>query len=378
MAERIYLSAPDVGVEEEEAALRAIRSGWVAPLGPELDAFEREVAERVGAQHAVGLSSATAALQLGLLGLGVQPGDIVITSTFTFVATANAIIHSGAQPFFIDSDPITGNMSPALLRSGIERLRHEGKRIGAILPVDLLGKTADYSSIGEIAEEFDIPVLCDSAESFGSRHGNTAAGSWGDAAVLSFNGNKVMTTSGGGMLLTNSASLADQARFLSTQARDAAAHYEHSVSGFNYRLSNVLAAIGRAQLAKLDEMIERRRLLRARYRTLFANLDGIELFGGDDDELDNCWLTAILVDTSRTDWQPTELRAELETTNIESRPLWKPMHLQPLFAGTDGEIDGTAQRFFDTGLSLPSGSSLKPAEIDRVFATLEAFLMRHS
>lgn len=378
MAERIYLSAPDVGVEEEEAALRAIRSGWVAPLGPELDAFEREVADRVGVQHAVGLSSATAALHLGLLGLGVQPGDIVITSTFTFVATANAIIHAGAQPFFIDSDPVTGNMSPSLLRSGIERLRHEGMRIGAILPVDLLGKTADYTSIGEIAEEFDIPVLCDSAESFGSRHRNTAAGSWGDAAVLSFNGNKIMTTSGGGMLLTDSATLADQARFLSTQARDAAAHYEHSVSGFNYRLSNVLAAIGRAQLSRLDEMIERRRLLRARYRTFFANLDGVEIFGGDDDELDNCWLTAILVDSSRTGWKPGDLSAELESVNIESRPLWKPMHLQPLFAGTDGEIDGTAQRFFETGLTLPSGSSLKPAEIDRVFAALEAFLMRHS
>lgn len=376
MSTRIYLSAPDVGVTEEEAVLRAVRSGWVAPLGPELDAFEAEVAERVGVEHAVGLSSGTAALHLGLLTLGVQPGDTVITSTMTFVATANAITQAGAIPFFIDSDAVSGNMNPDLLRRGITRLRQMGKTIGAIVPVDILGKAADYDTIGAIAREFELPILCDSAESFGASSGQIPAGSWGDAAVISFNGNKIMTTSGGGMLLTDNAQLASHVRFLSTQARDDAPHYEHSVSGFNYRMSNVLAALGRAQLTRLDEMIARRRAVRERYRALTERVAGIEIFGGPDDTEDNCWLTAIVIDSGVTGWKTAELSAELEAHNIESRPLWKPMHLQPLFAGVDGEIDGTSQRFFETGLTLPSGSSLSEADLDRVFSVINDFLMR--
>lgn len=378
MSTRIYLSAPDVGLAEEEAVLRAVRSGWVAPLGPELDAFEAEVAQRVGVQHAVGLSSGTAALHLGLLTLGVKPGYTVVTSTMTFVATANAITQAGAIPFFIDSDAVSGNMNPRLLRSGLERLRAEGKHVGAILPVDLLGKASDYEAIGSIAQEFGIPVLCDAAESLGASFREIPAGSWGDAAVISFNGNKIMTTSGGGMLLTNDAQLASRVRFLSTQARDDAPHYEHSVSGFNYRMSNVLAALGRAQLTRLDVMIARRRAVRERYRALTERVDGIEIFSGADDAGDNCWLTAIVIDERITGWSPADLSDALSAHDIESRPLWKPMHLQPLFANADGVIDGTSQRFFETGLTLPSGSSLSEADLDRVFEALETFMMSHS
>jgi dTDP-4-amino-4,6-dideoxygalactose transaminase len=375
---QIYLSAPDVGVAEEEAALRAIRSGWVAPLGPEVVAFEAEVAARVSRSHGVALSSGPAALHLGLLVLGVKPGDVVITSTMTFVATANAITYVGAQPFFVDSVANTGNMNPDLLRRAIEQLRSEGRHVGAIVPVDLLGKAADYSALSAIAEEFQIPILCDAAESLGAFSAGMPAGSWGDLAVVSFNGNKIMTTSGGGMLLTNDAATAERVRFLATQAREPEAHYQHATVGYNYRLSNVLAAIGRAQLAKLDEMIVRRRAIRDSYRSVFAAIDGVTIFGGDDDRDDNCWLTAVLVDSQKTGWSVTELTSALALQNIESRPLWKPMHLQPLFASAPGEIDGTSEMLFNRGLTLPSGSGMSAADLDRVIETIERFLANHA
>lgn len=377
VSSRIYLSAPDVGEAEEQAALRAIRSGWVAPLGPEVDAFENEMAARLGVAHAVALSSATAALHLGLIELGVQSGDTVITSTMTFVATANPITYVGAHPFFIDADPVTGNMSPALLRQAVEQLHAAGKRIGAIVPVDLLGRAADYEQIGAVAAEYGIPVLSDAAESLGASHNGIAAGSWGDAAVISFNGNKIMTTSGGGMLLTNNRELAERVRFLATQARDQALHYEHSVTGYNYRLSNVLAAIGRAQLERLDSMIARRRALRQRYTDLFANVPGVSIFQGEHDEHDNCWLTAILVDPEVTGWRSLDLAEALSAADIESRPLWKPMHLQPLFAQAESLTNGTAQMLFERGLTLPSGSVLGQAETAKVFAEIEKFLAAH-
>lgn len=377
LSERIYLSAPDVGTDEEQAAVRAIRSGWVAPLGPEVDAFERELAERVGVKHAVALSSATAAIHLGLIELGVGPGDVVITATMTFVATANPITYVGAKPFFIDSVPDTGNMNPELLRQALVQLRGDGRRVGAIIPVDLLGKAADYEAIGEIAAEFDVPILSDAAESLGaSRHG-TPAGSWGNLAVVSFNGNKIMTTSGGGMLLTDDGEVASRARHRSTQAREAGVHYEHSVTGYNYRMSNVLAAIGRAQLARLDSMMVRRRANRDRYRSLFAGVDGVSVFQGEHDAEDNCWLTAILVDAQQTGWAPHELQAHLEQLNIESRPLWKPMHLQPLFANAQSLTDGSAQRLFEQGLTLPSGSGLTEPEHERVRVAITEFLESH-
>ncbi len=376
MNERIYMSSPDVGQLEEDAVVAAMRSGWIAPLGPDVDAFERELAERVGVSHGVALSSGTAALHLGLVTLGVKPGDVVVTSTMTFAATTNAIVYTGAEPYFIDADPHTGNMDPALLRDALESLRAAGETVASIVPVDLLGKAVDYTSILAIAEEFDVPVLSDAAESLGATHGGKAAGSFGRASIVSFNGNKIMTTSGGGMLLTDDESFAKHVRYLATQARQPVVHYEHTDIGYNYRMSNLLAALGRAQLSRLDEMIAKRREMREIYKDLFAGVDGVEVFGGEGDESDNVWLTSIVVDESITGWQPADLAAMLAEDNIESRPLWKPMHLQPVFAGARGSITGASEKLFEHGLTLPSGSALSATQRERARRAIVAFLDR--
>ena len=374
MNDRIFMSSPDVGELEEQYVVAAMRSGWIAPLGPDVDAFEREMADRVGVAEAVALSSGTAALHLGLLGMGVKPGDIVITSTMTFAATANAIVYTGAQPFFVDCELATGNMDPTLLRRAIEQSAAMGSRVAAIVPVDLLGKAVNYTAILEIAAEFGIPVLSDAAESLGALHGGRPAGSFGEASVISFNGNKIMTTSGGGMLLTDDVELAARTRYLATQARQPAVHYEHTEVGYNYRMSNLLAALGRAQLTRLDAMIARRGEMRERYREYFAAIDGVSIFGGTNDADDNFWLTSIVIDPVVTGWSAAELSAALLDDNIESRPLWKPMHLQPVFAGAPTVENGTSQSLFESGLTLPSGSALTSNEIDRIFAVFARFL----
>lgn len=376
MSERIYMSSPDVGKLEEDAVLAAMRSGWIAPLGPDVDAFERELAERVGVAYGVALSSGTAALHLGLLTLGVKPGDVVVTSTMTFAATANAIVYTGAEPYFIDADPTTGNMDPTLLREALVSLRAANETVAALVPVDLLGKAVDYTSILAIAEEFDVPVFSDAAESLGATHAGKAAGSFGRASIVSFNGNKIMTTSGGGMLLTDDESFAKHVRYLATQARQPVVHYEHTDIGYNYRMSNLLAALGRAQLSRLDEMIAKRRETRELYKQLFASVDGVEVFGADGDEDDNMWLTSILIDTDATGWAPSDLSAALAVENIESRLLWKPMHMQPVFAGSRGTINGVSQHLFENGLTLPSSSLLSDEQRARVTATIGKFLTR--
>lgn len=374
MSERIYMSSPDVTQLEEDAVVAAMRSGWIAPLGPDVDAFERELAERVGVAHGVALSSGTAALHLGLITLGVKPGDVVVTSTMTFAATTNAIVYTGAVPYFVDADLATGNMSPELLRAALERLRSGGEHIAAIVPVDLLGKAVDYTSILAIADEFGIPVLSDAAESLGATHGGKAAGSFGRASIVSFNGNKIMTTSGGGMLLTDDADFAQHVRYLATQARQPVVHYEHTDVGYNYRMSNLLAALGRAQLSRLDHMIAKRREMRTKYKELFAGVAGVEVFGAQGDEADNVWLTSILVDADAAGWTPQDLSAGLAEQNIESRPLWKPMHKQPIFEGYLGEIDGSSEKLFERGLTLPSGSALSSEQRDRVIGAISEFL----
>lgn len=371
-ASRILLSGPDVGDLEEEFLLRAFRSGWIAPVGPDLEAFETELAARVGVSYAVGLSSGTAALHLGLLGLGVRPGDLVVTSTMTFAATANAITYCGAEPVFVDCSS-DGNMDPAQLHRALKNSIRGRRKPAAIVPVDLLGRPADYDRILPIAAEFDVLVLVDAAESLGSRYGAATCGSFGDAAIVSFNGNKIMTTSGGGALLTDDSRLAEYARFLSTQAREPVAHYEHREIGFNYRLSNLLAALGRAQLTRLDAMVDRRREIRRRYSDTIAAVQGVSVFGNDNDHRDNAWLTAILVDERRTGFSAAELGAWLAEHDIETRPLWKPMHLQPVFAEAPmygGEI---SERIFSTGLNLPSGSTMTDADIDRVISIVTAY-----
>lgn len=363
---RILLSPPDVGELEQEYVMRAMRSGWVAPAGPDLTAFEGEVAERVGVAHAVGLSSGTAALHLALVSWGVGPGDVVPVSTFTFAATVNAIRYVGATPFFVDAQEESGNMSPSLLAEAMGQLQREGARVPVVVPVDLFGKCVEYGPIADIAAAAGAKLLCDAAESLGATYGGRAAGWFGDASVVSFNGNKIMTTSGGGMLLTNDRVLADHVRKLSTQAREPVAHYEHTEVGYNYRLSNILAALGRAQLVRLDDMIARRREFRARYRGLFADQPGVRILGGADDSGDNCWLTPIVVEPAESAWTAEDLGKVMDSTNVETRPLWKPIHLQPVSAGLPGLIDGSSERIFERGLTLPAGSGMTDEEFARI------------
>ncbi|WP_152190697.1 aminotransferase class I/II-fold pyridoxal phosphate-dependent enzyme [Georgenia satyanarayanai] len=375
MNDRILLSPPDTGPAEEEAVLRALRGGWVAPLGPEVDAFEEEIASYTGRKHAVALSSGTAALHLGLLNYGVGPGDVVVTATMTFAATANAITYTGAEPVFVDCDE-TGNIDVDLLDHAVTDLQAQGRRIAAIVPVDLLGKVANYERITEIAARAGAPVLSDAAESLGAWRNGRPAGSFGDVSILSFNGNKVMTTSGGGMLLTDDPHVATRTRYLATQARQPVLHYEHTEIGYNYRLSNILAAIGRAQLGRLDEMIARRRWNRLRYREMVSALRGVQMFGAPDGSdgaptRDNYWLTSILVDPDAAGWSASTLATRLNAGGIEARPLWKPMHLQPVYGGLLSYVNGTSERLHSSGLSLPSGSVMTPAQLDRVIQTVQ-------
>ncbi len=369
LTEQIYLSSPDVTQLEEEALLRAFRSGWVAPVGPELDAFESEFAARVGAKHAVALGSGTAALHLALLGVGVSPGDVVITATLTFIATANPITYLGATPYFVDCDPETGNLDPNLVEEAIVELRAKGARIAALLPVDLLGKAADYTRLTGIAEQYGIPLLCDAAESLGASHAGNPVGSFGRASAFSFNGNKIITTSGGGMLVSNDEAFIRRAKYLSTQARLPVVHYEHIDVGYNYRLSNLSAALGRAQLERLEPMMARRREIRQFYRDTFSNIAGVELFAAPSpvsDQNDNCWLTSITIDPELCSWTPDQLRTELARNHIESRPLWKPMHLQPVFADMPKLVNGSSEQLFERGLTLPSGSALTDDQLERI------------
>ncbi|MEU4470484.1 aminotransferase class I/II-fold pyridoxal phosphate-dependent enzyme [Micromonospora sp. NPDC023888] len=373
MSGTVYLSPPDIGPLEESYLVAALRSGWVAPVGPDLQAFEQDVAARVGTDGAVAVNSGTAALHLALLGVGVGPGDVVIVPTLTFVATANAARYIGARPVFVDCDPRTGNVDVALVDEALRRLRSRGERVGAVVPVDMFGSCADYRALIPVCADADVPVVEDAAEALGARHGGRAAGSFGRVGVLSFNGNKIMTTSGGGMLLSDDAALLTRARHLASQAREPARHYEHRETGYNYRLSNLLAALGRAQLLRLDAMIARRRHLRDHYAKLFAPVPGVRLLGAEDSE-SNCWLTVITVEPQRCGWRADDLAAHLGERDIETRPVWKPMHLQPMHDGAETLLTGAAERLFSDGLTLPSGSALTEPQIARVSDAIEEFL----
>ncbi|RIV39634.1 DegT/DnrJ/EryC1/StrS family aminotransferase [Micromonospora radicis] len=373
IAERILLSPPDVGPLEESYLISALRSGWVAPVGPEVDAFEREIAARTGRSHAVALSSGTAGLHLALLALGTRPGDVVVVPTLTFVATANAVVYTGAEPIFVDCQPETGNLDPDLLERTLDELRRAGRRVAAVLPVDMFGQCAEYDRILPICAAAGVPVVEDAAEALGAVRGTAPAGSFGHAAVLSFNGNKIITTSGGGMLVSDDVELVDRCRYLSTQARQPVPHYEHTDTGYNYRLSNLLAALGRAQLRRLDGMLTRRRSHRERYAKLFAAVPGVRLLG-DGDTGANCWLTSIVVDPARAGWRAADLAARLNSLGIETRPIWKPMHLQPVFAGAHSVLSGAAEQLFVDGLTLPSGSAMTDRQADRVAAAIGHFL----
>lgn len=374
---RIYLSKADVTEVEEQYVLDAIRSGWVAPLGPQVDAFETEVAARSGVSHSLALVSGTAALHLGLLELGAGPGTAVIVPSMTFAASAMPVVYTGAEPVFVDARA-DGNVDPELLMGAIDRLQAEGTRVVAAMSVDLFGRCADYDHIVPGLHERGVPLIEDAAEALGATYRGRPAGSFGSAAALSFNGNKIMTTSGGGMLLSNSEDLIARARYLSTQARQPVDHYEHTEVGFNYRLSNLLAAVGRAQLSRFDSMLARRRNIREMYADGLSDVAGVSFLGRDDqargDDEDNCWLTCILLDPAVAKVSPAQLIAALASENIESRRLWKPMHLQPVFASSRCFITGESERLFDRGVALPSGSALQVDEIERVLKVLKTTL----
>jgi dTDP-4-amino-4,6-dideoxygalactose transaminase len=363
---RIYLSPPEVGPEERRMLLDAFDSNWIAPLGPDVDAFEAELAERVGVGHAVALSSGTAALHLALLMLGVGRGDEVLVPSFTFVATANAVSYLGAEPVFVDCSASTWNIDPDLVADELAVRARDGRLPRALVTVDLYGQSADYDALLAAAAAYGVPVVEDAAEALGATYRGRPAGSFGTASVFSFNGNKIITTSGGGMLVTESAELADRARYLATQAREPFPHYEHTTLGFNYRLSNLLAALGRAQLRGLDSRIDRRRRINEHYRSRLAGVPGIEFMPRADYGEPNHWLTCLTVDPDRFGADRETIRLALEEHDIESRPTWKPLHLQPLFAGARAVGGAVCADVFRRGLCLPSGSALNDDELGRI------------
>lgn len=371
---RIFMSTPDVGKLEEESVLDALRSGWVAPLGPAVDKFESDMCERVGAKYAVALSSGTAALHLGLLAWNIGRGSVVPCSTLTFAATANAIVYTGAEPFFVDCNLESGNIDIDLLDKALCSLINSGKNVPAIIPVDLLGKACDYTALKNIQEKYEIKILVDAAESLGASVDGIVAGNFGDASIFSFNGNKIMTTSGGGMFLTNDKKLANRVRYLSTQARQPVLHYEHTDIGFNYRMSNILASLGVAQLKRLDNMIAKRKSHREAYKELFQDIKGVKIFGGNNDNNDNYWLTSIIVEPEEAGWMANSLMNYLAKFNIETRPIWKPMHRQPVFRRYDSLLNGNAEYIFEKSITLPSGSALTEDQFNFIIKRIKQFL----
>ena len=378
MTSRIWLSPPHIGPDEERLVQEAFRTNWIAPLGPHVEAFESELASTTRTAHVAALSSGTAAIHLALILLDVRPGDQVLCQSFTFAGTVNPIAYLGASPVFIDSEPESWNMDPAALREAIDDARRRGVMPKAILPVHLYGMPAKMREIMAIAREFAIPVIEDAAEALGSSIAGTACGGMGDLGVLSFNGNKIITTSGGGALLSDRGAWIERARFLASQARDPEPHYEHSHIGYNYRLSNVLAAIGRGQLRQLASRVAARRRNFERYRAFFIDHEGITLPAERAPSVvANRWLTTIVVDPERTGGVTREtLRVALAAEDIDARPLWKPMHLQPVFKPSPYFGGNVSEGLFERGLCLPSGSNLTDEDFARIFDVLESVLER--
>lgn len=370
---RIWLSPPHMDGRERELLLDAFDSNWIAPLGPHVDAFEAELSPWVGDRPVAALSSGTAALHLALLLAGVGPGDRVVTSTLTFAATVNAIRYVGAEPVLVDAEPVGWTMDPALLETALSTLAGEGHPAAAVLAVDLYGQVCDYDAIDAIAARFDAPVIEDAAEALGSTRAGRPAGSFGISAACSFNGNKIMTTSGGGALVTRDQAAAQRARFLATQAREPAAHYQHEVVGYNYRLSNLLAAVGRGQLERLPAKLRARRAHHAAYMETLGDLPGVRFLDRLPDTEPNAWLTCLTIDPAEAGVDREAVRLHLAADDIEARPVWKPMHQQPVFAGCRTFLSGVADACFRDGLCLPSGSSLTAEEharvVDRVLST---------
>lgn len=368
MSQRIYLSPPHLGDDEFRLVQEVFESNWIAPLGPQVDAFEREVCELTGAGAACALASGTSAIHLALRLLGVGAGDSVLCASLTFAATANPILYQGAQPVFIDSEEASWNIDPALVETALADAKKSGRLPKAVIAVDLLGQCADYDALNAVCATHGVPLIQDAAEALGATYKGKPAGRQGRVGIFSFNGNKIITTSGGGMLVSDDAELVASARFLATQARDPAPHYQHSTFGYNYRLSNVLAAIGRGQLRVLANRVASRRANEAFYRHALGDIPGVSFMPEAPWGISNRWLSHIQIDSAVAGTTREAVLNVLAAENIEARPLWKPLHMQPVFAGCRAYVNGTAERLFSRGLSLPSGSALTQAELERVAA----------
>ena len=375
MNKRIFLSPPHMSGREIDFVNEAFASKYIAPLGPQVDAFEQEFAEKVGAKYALALSSGTAAIHLALIHIGVGPGDEVIVSDLTFAASANPVVYQGARPVFIDSEKKSWNMDPELLAETLARKARQGKLPKAVILVHLYGQCADLDSILAICNEYDIPLIEDAAEALGATYKGESPGTFGKAGIFSFNGNKIITTSGGGMLVSDDKELIAHCRYLSAQARDPAPHYEHSEIGYNYRMSNILAAIGRGQLQILDERVRRKREIFGIYRRELNRIPGIDFMPEAPWGMHSRWLTVISVDKKKFGKGPESIRINLEKLGIETRPVWKPMHMQKVFHDCTLKGGRVAEQLFATGLCLPSGTSLSEDELALIINTIRNMLL---
>jgi dTDP-4-amino-4,6-dideoxygalactose transaminase len=375
--DQILLSTPHMGSHEREFVEEAFRTNWIAPLGPNVDAFERELAERVGVNHAAAVSSGTAAIHLALILLGVSKGDVVFCSALTFSASANPIVYQGAEPVFIDSEPESWNMSPSALEDAFKAFKAIGKLPKAVIIVNLYGQSADIDPISHICNQYGVPIVEDAAESLGALYKGKSSGSFGKLGVYSFNGNKIITTSGGGMLVSDDEALISRARFLATQAREPALHYEHQEIGYNYRMSNILAGVGRGQLRVLDQRVEARRKIFEMYSTELAHISELQWMPEPPWSRSNRWLTTCTIDSESLGFGIQELIVKLAAERIEARPVWKPMQIQPVFSGCryfpNGRIS-VSEKLFLHGICLPSGSNMSADQHERVIYTLDRIL----
>ncbi len=372
MEDRIYLSAPHMGGEEINFIKKAFDENWIAPLGPNVNGMEADLASYSGLPNAAALSSGTAAIHLALIMLNIQKDDIVLASSFTFSATINPIAYQGALPVLIDSEEETWNMDPQLLEQAIKDYTGKGKKPKAVIFVHLYGMPGKIAEVADICKKYEIPLIEDAAEALGASWEGQKAGSFGDFGVFSFNGNKIITTSGGGALLSKNKTWIDKARYLATQARDPAPYYQHTEIGYNYRMSNISAGIGRGQMQVLDKWIGKRRDNFDYYK---KNLKGLKFTYQEEraGAFSNRWLSCILFD-EKHHVRPEELRQNLETFNIETRPLWKPMHMQPVFKGCDAYLNGVSEKLFNKGLCLPSGSSLSMGQKELIVEKIKEFV----
>lgn len=375
MTERIFLSSPHMSGNEQKYINEAFETNWIAPLGTNVTAFEEEMTEYAGTAGSAVLSSGTAAIHLALDLVAVEQGDVVFCSSLTFIASANPILYLGAEPVFIDSEEETWNMSPVALKQAFEEADKEGKLPKAVVVVNLYGQSAKMDELMAICDSYGVPIIEDAAESLGSSYKGKKSGTFGKFGIYSFNGNKIITTSGGGMLISDDVEELQRARFLATQARDQAKHYQHSTVGYNYRMSNILAGVGRAQLQVLDDRVEAKRAVFNRYVEALGDIEGVHFMPELEGTYSNRWLTAMTLDPEKISITPYELIDVLEAVNIEARPVWKPLHMQPLFEACKfyphAEDDTVSERLFTEGLCLPSGSNMTVEQQKRIISILK-------